>query len=614
MLWLSILLSIIPYAQSVCEGNSCVCDSVQQAAIDAFSASTCLEITDLDALSLKRTNRIKRVGERGTAEVILNLELQESDPSGSMLTLVSAILARDVMGYILNFVCSTIPEEAPERIAEGRVNALVSYPVEAFGEKIQPFISDGSVTLAGFIGASHNNPQGQSFGFYSSGGRDVMSNDILNPFHDFGLYLRKLSISQEQYTDLGSLNVRGNEYENACMWIKGENATWNTWLSQSFITPKELTWELSESSVILMSGFTAVGLFIGAVAFGFVFLYREHKAIKGISADISLAIIALLMIFEGSSLLWLEDEPDEITCALRLYLPTMSITAALALLGAKTYRISKIFNSMVTDYEFISTGYLIKWIVFPTIFTMLVLLSIIYGVRAPEPETESTSSSGNDVTLYTNCDFSIITFAVIMAYLTIGTLTLTYFAFKIRNSPIEFNEAGNIARALYCALFAAIIGSLGVGVANWQQQYEFIHVFISVMFVFTAVSIILSLFTERIIWAMRGEDLKSDRTRTFFGGPTASTRDLNVSKANLDDYKLTRADTRVAESKEKDLQNAKILKKCKDLNLELQRTKEMLVLQKIENCKLEETIVKLMEKKVEEKAVERFGQGTRDAA
>ena len=152
---------------------------------------------------------------------------------------------------------------------------------------------------------------------------------------------------------------------------------WTPWLSATYEAYSKEIWKLSPVASAIIFILSVLGILQGAVYVVLFLLFRDHAMIKAISVELSLLIIASLLVLMGSAFLWLDSTPNMGICTARLFIPTLSVTIALSTIGGKTYRIYRIFNQTTESPDKLSTREVLKRYVAPPVLFMLLVLGLL---------------------------------------------------------------------------------------------------------------------------------------------------------------------------------------------------------------------------------------------
>lgn len=140
-------------------------------------------------------------------------------------------------------------------------------------------------------------------------------------------------------------------------------------------------------------------------------------------------------------------KPSPYVCVVEFILDSLPFTICYAAVIVKTNRISRIFNrrNLTKRPLFIHPQSQICFS-FALVAVQIMLLSAFFLLRLPKEKTLYLSDS--DLVLM--CDISDKDFLLSQIYNFVLIIVCTYYAFKTRRSPMNFNEAKYIAFAMYC--------------------------------------------------------------------------------------------------------------------------------------------------------------------
>mmetsp|Transcript_27748 Transcript_27748/g.48995 ORF Transcript_27748/g.48995 Transcript_27748/m.48995 type:complete len:346 (+) Transcript_27748:1193-2230(+) len=295
------------------------------------------------------------------------------------------------------------------------------------------------------------------------------------------LFLRQLNIPTAEIEGellVDARNTSLDEYDVACRWLKNsENAEiWKAWTSNTYTPPTREDWEFSDSLKIGIYFVATFSLVLILTVMALFMAYRTHPVLKAISMTFStIALIGLLLSIIGSFFL-VSDSPTSGVCAAQLWLPTVGYSMTLSALGAKTYRIYKIFTSKIKGSQELSDQGLLKYAVVP-VFVVILALVVYMAMAAPEPTT-TVISEGDTETTYHHCSFSKDFFYTIVCILAALVFCSTKLAYDVREAPERFNEAKELGVSLYTMVLSGLVG---VPLIAWMQsQEEFVGFYVTV--------------------------------------------------------------------------------------------------------------------------------------
>ena len=191
------------------------------------------------------------------------------------------------------------------------------------------------------------------------------------------------------------------------------------------------------SSLGIISVFLTVAIFIR---------YNDTPLVKASGRELSYLLLTGLFFCYGVLAVCLM-RPSPYICLVEFILDSLPFTICYAAVIVKTNRISRIFNSrnLMKRPQFIHPQSQICF-AFSLVAIQVMLLTAFCILQLPQPKLLYLSDS--DVVLI--CAISDKDFLLSQIYNFVLILICTYYAFKTRRSPMNFNEAKYIAFAMYC--------------------------------------------------------------------------------------------------------------------------------------------------------------------
>ncbi|KAI9219272.1 7 transmembrane sweet-taste receptor of 3 GCPR-domain-containing protein [Blastocladiella britannica] len=188
--------------------------------------------------------------------------------------------------------------------------------------------------------------------------------------------------------------------------------------------------------------------------------------IKASSSSVGMAMQLGFAILYGSTFLYL-GTPSTFTCAAQPFFLTIGISSVIGLLLAKTWRIYRLFSSVVQTRKSV-IGYIVNAIVTGSISINIILCAIWMGVDPPVPTRQYISEG---VTNYVCSSPRSSTFiGLLVAYNVILVLLGSTLGFLTRGVEERFNESRQIGFAMYNLLALAAIGVPILLASSWLMQ------------------------------------------------------------------------------------------------------------------------------------------------
>ena len=174
--------------------------------------------------------------------------------------------------------------------------------------------------------------------------------------------------------------------------------------------------------------------------------YNETPLVKASGRELSYLLLTGLF-FCYAMLIACLLKPSPYVCLVEFLLDSLPFTICYAAVIVKTNRISRIFNrrNLTKRPQFIHPQSQICFS-FVLVAVQVMLLTAFCLLQLPREKLLYQSDS--DVVLI--CDISDKDFLLSQIYNFVLIIVCTYYAFKTRRSPMNFNEAKYIAFAMYC--------------------------------------------------------------------------------------------------------------------------------------------------------------------
>ena len=220
------------------------------------------------------------------------------------------------------------------------------------------------------------------------------------------------------------------------------------------IPPSFLTWSSAWAILILI--FTTIGSIATAFVIAVFVVYHSHQLIKASSRELSAVLLTGILLCYLLPFFFIA-KPSPWICAIRRFGVGFCFSLCYSALLVKTNRIHRIFNrssSSIQAPPLISPQSQI-------FFTaLLVAVQVVIAVVWLVIERPSIAFVFNDFTTELKCgESSVVGLSVSLGYNLILLVISTYFAFRTRKIPQNFNEAKFINLTLYtlCIIWLAFL-------------------------------------------------------------------------------------------------------------------------------------------------------------
>ena len=255
-----------------------------------------------------------------------------------------------------------------------------------------------------------------------------------------------------------------------------------------------LSWTDVWAIVLIIIAF--VGL-IATVCVSIIFIvFRNNKVIKASSREVS-AILLMGIFFCYLMPLFFMAKPSDAICAIRRFGVGFGFSICFSALLIKTNRIYRLFN--LDSLKPLKAPPLIsplsQVLLTIALITIQVLIAVIW--LAIEPPSTATKYFSRSAEL--RCGESPITgLSVSLSYNFLLLLLSTYFAFRARKVPENFNEAKYINVTLYtlCIVWLAFIPTYFV-TASFQAVFQTCSLTIAI--ILSATTTLACLFVPKLI-------------------------------------------------------------------------------------------------------------------
>eukprot|EP00795_Rhopilema_esculentum_P015361 gene15361-6593_t len=265
--------------------------------------------------------------------------------------------------------------------------------------------------------------------------------------------------------------------------------------------------------LILIIGST-MGIVLNTVTIGTFVWFRDRKVIKATGVELSLFIlVALYLCFVCPFVFVLR--PSVIVCGIQRFIMSLSLNASYIPLLLKTSRIYRIFKaskSLVLKPSFVSTKSQLLICIF--IICIQLLLGIVW-VAGDRPKVRlEVSSKGNQLSVLCRSDPANAALNLLPCVVVMGACT--FFGYKTRNFPSNFNEAFSISITMYisCFLWSMFIPLLFL--FDLKRDNAFVTAFLTSYFMIILGLVMLAgIFGTRILKIYMSKDFTPEQGQMF---------------------------------------------------------------------------------------------------
>eukprot|EP00466_Bigelowiella_natans_P005619 jgi/Bigna1/138713/aug1.46_g13421 len=345
----------------------------------------------------------------------------------------------------------------------------------------------------------------------------ILDNGPKSPFRDLSKFVRQVSISKSELDFMwvdsyicGNYSAC-NDWVTACNFLK-QNTHWRSWAQSTYEAPTRLDWTLQENSKIVVSSLSNLGIAICVIISILLVVYRDADVIRAISRAYSLLTLVGIAITIASAQLFTINAPTKSQCTAQLWIPPLGITVALSALGAKTYRIYRIFTMTLDNRSLISDFALFRYAASAWVMTT-VALGIVQALAPPNPK-EVILEENNTITTYRVCSFTTSAYFAVVAVLGFQVLIITKLAYDARSAPGQFNEAKELGLSMYTLVVSGLIGTPLISWFHSRREFDAFYTATGLLLTLPAAILIVFLYALRLAAAMFGFDFEDARSGT----------------------------------------------------------------------------------------------------
>jgi len=321
---------------------------------------------------------------------------------------------------------------------------------------------------------------------------------------DFSRFFRLFELNSKDL--MGLLNASSAEessndfYNLACDHLR-TTTEWRTQVRNTYSEPRVYDWELPISHKYTLLASCVFGIVVCLISAVAVVINMRHPMVVAKNVLFSLlTLFGASLAILSSACLALEEmfPPSMVTCTTHIWVSTIGYVLALCAVGAKTYRIYRIFLEKekgkivsITDYDLLrGLGVLLGIIV-----VLLIIQTILFPASAIEIRTER--SDGIEVFKACKVDRGFLYAA--LGYIGALLFGISKLAYDSRNAPTFYSEARELGLALYTLLTSAIVGA---PLCHWFFQEKQFSAFILTLGIVMSLPVIIAvilLFHWRVL-------------------------------------------------------------------------------------------------------------------
>ena len=272
--------------------------------------------------------------------------------------------------------------------------------------------------------------------------------------------------------------------------------------------------------LILIIGST-VGIVLNTVTIGTFVWFRDRKIIKATGVELSLFILVFLYLCFVCPFVFVL-RPSVIVCGIQRFIMSLSLNASYIPLLLKTSRIYRIFKAsktLVLKPSFVSTKSQLLICIF--IICIQLLLGIVW-VAGDKPKVRlEVSSKGSQLSVLCRSDPANAALNLLPCVVVMGACT--FFGYKTRNFPSNFNEAFSITITMYisCFLWSMFIPLLFL--FDLKRDNAFVTAFLTSYFMIILGLVMLTGIFGTTLWKLYVHKDSTPQTGQFFHSANESS-------------------------------------------------------------------------------------------
>ena len=279
--------------------------------------------------------------------------------------------------------------------------------------------------------------------------------------------------------------------------------------------------------------FASLGFLI-ALAFTVVFVKNnDHRIVRASGRDLCYFILAgiyLSFVIPAVCLV----RPTALSCTLQQVFPGLALCICYAPFFLKTLRIYRIFHhasQSASAPQLVSPASQV--LIVTGVILMQVVIGIVYAVNVWPLEPPTVKLSGHVILHCGRSPFPMMLNLIPSVFFMLGC---TWFAFKTRKFPKNFNEAKYICRTMYvtCVVWSVFLPAYIITHRQQEKDFIFARTYLTMGFtIFTAYVALLGLFGQKVKLLLFPEPEQKGSSSSF--APTSSIKSVRPSlkKARL---------------------------------------------------------------------------------
>ena len=266
----------------------------------------------------------------------------------------------------------------------------------------------------------------------------------------------------------------------------------------------------------------SMGLFFNTLVIIIFMKYRDYKIVKATGRELSLFILSTLYLSFALPLVFL-IKPSIVVCAMQRFILSLSMNACYTPLMLKTSRIYRIFKAsktLVLKPTMVSTKS--QFLICLGLIAVQVLLDIVWVVSDRPTVHLETSNDNSEVAL--TCKNNPVNAVLNLLPCFLLMSACTFFGYKTRNFPSNFNEAFSISITMYisCFLWAIFVPLLFL--FDYKRDDIFVNAFLTAYFmVILGLVTLVGIFVPTVYKVFTNKDAGIRKSQFFHSENTPSS-------------------------------------------------------------------------------------------
>ena len=274
--------------------------------------------------------------------------------------------------------------------------------------------------------------------------------------------------------------------------------------------------------ILVLISAASIGLILNTIFITIFISYRDYKVVKATGRELSIFILATLYLSFALPFLFLV-KPSLIVCGIQRFIMSLSMNACYTPLLLKTSRIYRIFQAskiLVRKLSLVSTKS--QFLICIALIMGQLLLDIVWVV-SDVPTIQLQLVEGKSEVALT-CKSSPVNAILNLLPCFLLMSACTYFGYKTRNFPSNFNEAFSISITMYisCFLWAIYIPLLFL--LDYKRDNVYHTAFLTAYFmVLLGLITLIGIFGPTVYRIFMNKDAGAQSNQFFYSDNTPSS-------------------------------------------------------------------------------------------